>query len=432
MNGNTRILLTAFSTVSFLALSSASSFALGLPDPLHYDMGALGNWDLSGGVSGWGSFWNNNTPASPGGSSGDLNGDISLGNAMAIINKTDGQLQFSVWVGAPVNTLVMGLNSANDGANNGHAVGGVGVGQKLNEFAGSPLFKGYATYQPVPWFSVQAGRLPSPDGTEIGVDWFNPTVWVSDLNNMQTTVADGGQVNFIAPSLNGSTLTVRLADGYKTGHANELGFTGLYNLNADGSDNIVAFGHTRLSTVGSVSGGSSSGTGPVAGFGTVNANLIGIGGVYALGKWTISPEIQYQWLPKNSLSGPNAPTTTYYNIAAQTTVSYQINDSWGVAGQIQYITQHSNSADPNRYAFGDFLGLNGVSSAAPGAIGPGANMLGIQFNPTWQYHNFFVRPAIAYTHLTHFEAGNGYGANGTKPDQFWGLLEVGFLFGQRS
>src|SRR6185437_2074687 len=109
-------------------------------------------------------------------------------------------------------------------------------------------------------------------------------VFLSDLNNMQTTVADGVQVNFISGADKsfyygflpgyGSTLTVRLADGYKTGHPNELGFTGLWNLNPDGSSAIVAFGHTRLSTVGSVTTpNASNGTGRVAGFGTVNANL---------------------------------------------------------------------------------------------------------------------------------------------------------------
>ena len=59
---------------------------------------------------------------------------------------------------------------------------------------------------------------------------------------MQTTVADGVQVNFMTPGDNafywgflpgyGSTLTIRLADGYKTGHTNELGFARLVEPHA--------------------------------------------------------------------------------------------------------------------------------------------------------------------------------------------------------
>ena len=328
MKNHPRGLLTALIGTAVPIMLSSPSLALGLPDPLNYDMGPLGNWALSGGISGFGAAWNNNIPNTPGPTEhGGTSGDFSIDNAIGIINKTDGQLQFTIWAGIPPNTPVMGYNSPN-------------VGPSLNAFGNplrngfghaSPLFKGYATYQPVDWFSLQAGRLPSPDGTEIGVDWFNPTAFVSDLNNMQTTTADGAQVNFIAGADKafygvipgyGSTLTIRIADGYKTGHANELGFTGLWNLTSDGSDNIVAFGHTRLDPAGNITGN----TGFVAGFGTVNADLIGIGGAYVLGSWTISPELEYQWLPKDIVSGVNAPLTTYSNTAAQVTFTYQIDE----------------------------------------------------------------------------------------------------------
>ena len=59
-------------------------------------------------------------------------------------------------------------------------------------------------------------------------------------------------------------------------------------------------------------------------------------------------------------------------------------------------------------------------------------MLGIQINPTYQFHNMFVRPSLAYTHLSSFAPGRGYGNLGNSADQFVGLIEVGFLFGQRA
>ena len=307
MNSQTRRMLTVCLGALGLLGGSGTSFGMGLPDPLHYDMGPLGNWDLTGGISAFGALWNNDIPRTVS-SSDNWNGDVSIDNAIFILNKTDGQLQFTVWAGVPPQTPVMGWNTPALGPNLSAfgAAGGTHTPGR-NAFGHNDwLFKGYATYQPFSWFSVQAGRLPSPDGTEIGVDWFNPTVFISDLNNMQTTTANGGQINFIAggdkafyygfvPGY-GSTLTIRLADGYKANNVNELGFTGLWNLNPDGSDNIVAFGHTRLAPAGNLGF-----AGFVAGFGTVNSDLIGIGGQYVLGNWTFIPQAQYQWLPKDIL-----------------------------------------------------------------------------------------------------------------------------------
>lgn len=440
---SSRVLAGMAGAVSLLSLSSPS-FALGIPDPWQYDMDWMGTWTVAGGISGFGAVWNNNVPnAASTGEKGGVSGDVSIDNALAIINKTDGQLQFTVWAGVPPQTPVMGYNSPGVGPNLSAFGNPVRNGFAHNDW----LFKGYATYQPLSWFSVQAGRLPSPDGTEIGVDWLNPTVFLSDLNNMQTTTANGGQVNFIAPGDTaffdgfipgyGSTLTIRLADGYKANNVNELGFTGLWNLNPDGSDYVVGFGHTRLSPAGSLAF-----AGHVAGFGTVNSDLIGVGGQYVLGQLTFIPQMQYQWLPRDIISGANAPKAQYSEASGELTVAYQLDQRWSLAGQVQYISQQgaSTATDPNANIYGNYLDLSngGPGSGFAGTFGPQANMLGLQFNPTWQFHNFFVRPSVAWTHLSDFPRsggglpGGGYGKTGDKADQFVGLLEVGFLFGQRA
>src|SRR5215469_17775611 len=55
------LLTICVSAAGMLGVSSAS-FAMGLPDPIHYDMGVLGNWDLTGGISGFAALWNNDIP----------------------------------------------------------------------------------------------------------------------------------------------------------------------------------------------------------------------------------------------------------------------------------------------------------------------------------------------------------------------------------
>jgi hypothetical protein len=386
-------------------------------------MGPLGDWKLSGGVDGWAAGWTNSNSYT--GSSGipthggDVWGGVSVDNALLRVQGSKGPFGFDVWVGVPPQSPVMGYTSTNVGPNLHE------LGTDENPWGHQdPLFKGYVTFAPVKWLQLDAGRLSSPDGTEIGVDFMNPTVFLSDLNNMQTTTATGAEVDFINPATSGilphygSTLSVMIRQGYHTsGDFGELGFVGLWNLNKDGTDAIVAFGHTRLHPY--------RGFDRVAGFGTINSNLIGIGAFYTVGKWLFNPEVEEQWLPSNYQSDDNK--SFYGNIAAQLTATYQINPQWSVSGQIQYIHEQGNKYLPNAEAYGDYLGLN--VGPCGGCFGPGADMLGLQVDAAWQYRNLFVRPAISYTHLANYIPGNAYGASGNSPDQFVAILQVGWLIG---
>jgi hypothetical protein len=480
MTRQTRNLISVFVGASgMMLLASTSAYALGMPDPLQYDMGVLGNWKVKGEVSANISGWTNTTgnssaeapPAADG--SGTTSGDIQVSNALFIFSGSNmfgwDQLGFDAWVGEPPATAVLGYVSGPALPVNLHPQCGEYFGCKFT----SPLFKAFGTWQPLDWFSFQFGRLPSPDGTEVGVDMYNPTPFVTDLNNMQTTVADGVQVNFMSggdkafygviPGY-GSTLTIRIADGYKTGHLNELGFTGLWNLNPDGSDFIVGFGHTRWSPANNVNAASFCGGGvtegrncsPVAGYGTVNADLIGVGMQYVMGPWTFIPEVEYQWLPRdinsagsidNADGSSGHPAGTYSNWAMQLTTAYQINNRWSLNGIIMAVLQNApgNQAQCGSAAYcagaedlGNFLGLNSNAGNAmvPGSFSAGTDLYSIEFNPTWQYHNFFIRPAINYNWISHFQrfaaGGTGYGRTGTEDNSLVGLVQIGWMLGQLS
>lgn len=469
MQRNTRNLLAALVSAGALTLcASGPSYALDIPAPLHYDMGPFGDWTVVGGVEAALSGWNNAPHTNGGNTSGSaqfgggssLAGDIDLTNAMFIINSKGNMfgnfpLQFHAWVGEPPQTPVMGWTSENLGPNlyatNGkHGLNDTG--------AASFLFKGWATYQPLDWFSIEGGRLPSVDGTEIGVGWLNNLPFLSDLNNMQTTVADGFQVNFMMPGDDsfywgfvpgyGSTLTVRVADGYKTGHMNELGFLGLWNLTPDGSDFIVGYGHTRLSVVGNPSL-TTTNPFPVGGFGSWNSNLIGFGTVYNLThRLSLNAEVETQWLPKSDIPAADriSGNQDYYRWSTQWTFAYDFGLQQiagepirvGFAVQPEYTYQHGNSSDPNGSAFGNYLGLgvgttvtnSGNSPAGNlGTFGVGSKMYALQMGPSFQFHNAFLRPTIAWTHLASIDSGYGYGATGNDHDQVVLMLDFGWLLG---
>lgn len=487
MKRHTRILLAALVSTSAVALISAPSFAVDLPAPYTYDMGPFGTWKLNGGIEADLSGWNsavprdaagvpggvNNADAAPG-HGGGTTGDIDLTNAMFILNSTNfsfAPLSFNAWVGEPPNTPVVGYTSPNV-APNLYSTEGKGLNQTGHA---SFLFKGWATLQPLDWFSVQGGRLPSVDGTEIGVGFLNELPALTDLNNMQTTVADGGQINFISgpdkafyygflPGY-GSTLTVRVADGYKTGNVNELGFTGLWNLTPDGSDFIVGYGHTRMSVVGNantVINGAGLGTNSnaVGGFGLWNSNLVGLGTVYNLtNRLMMNAEVETQWLPNSDIPASLKCTAAscggdteqnYYRYSTQVTLAYDfgISKMFGepirtsYAVQEEYTYQHGNKSDPHGNVLGNYLGLglgsNGTSAntngsantANYGTFGPGSSMWGFQTGPTFQYHNAYLRPTFTWTHLTDVAPGFAYGNRGNDHDQFVVMLDFGWLLGK--
>jgi hypothetical protein len=57
-------------------------------------------------------------------------------------------------------------------------------------------------------------------------------------------------------------------------------------------------------------------------------------------------------------------------------------------------------------------------------------MSGLQVNATWQKQNLFFRPTIAFTHLSGFDPGTGYGEQGDSANQVVGVLELAILLGK--
>lgn len=395
----------------------------GTPD-WKYDLGPLGNWTIGGGIDFLTSVWNN---SADGPDSHHRNYGFTIPNAIVIMNGTKGKWGLRVWAGLPPLTPIVGWTGP--GLNpNLHT-----AGSNQNPY-GHPreIFKAYIIYNAASWFDVELGRIDSVDGTEIGIGWMNPTPLLSNLNNMQSTTADGIQFDF-HPS-GPASLSIQLGDGYNTSQISQLGFLGTFLLNKSGSDFIIGFGHTRLQTAGNLFF-----SGHVATFGIVNSNLIGFGGMWIVdNKYAISPEVEYQWLPKGITGGyitpATAPQTTYSNAAAMIDLTDQVNSYWQAALQVSYIHQHGDAAqtmlvggEELNNIYGNYLGLGAPNG--PGNLGQGSDLLGVQIGGTWMYKNVFVRPFLIYTHLANFEPGNGWGANGNKSSQVAAVLDVGFLFG---
>lgn len=375
------------------------------------DLGPFsGKWNISGGVDGYGSYLTNPTPVT---TNRNTNTSYSIGEAVVMINKPDGWLHFTYWGGA-WQTPTMGITS-DYGAFNSLAR----LGSPTNPLPSTPTFKWWFEVQPSKYWSISAGEMASLEGIEIGYDFMNPTFFVSELNNVQATPAYGPQLNlFYGPA----TFNLQWSDSYKTDRHNMISAALTYNLNADGTDYVIGFGHTNV--------GHTYNPG-VVGFSEFNSSLVGVGAQWVIGPWTFMPEAQFQWLPKSSVraaSGDPKPLSTYYGTGAMFDLTYQFTPKWSLTVQPQVYYQNGNKNDPNQALFGNWLQF-GVP-AGPGTFSPGTTMLGLQLSPTWQEKNFFVRPTAALTHVTGYAPGTGYGPHGNDATQFVGVVEVGFLIGK--
>jgi hypothetical protein len=374
-----------------------------------------GDWSAAGVVDGFVSAINNPSPDAAG---RGVNTSVSVGNIWLHLAKPTGLFQF-YFNGGQFASPTMGLTS-NYGVFNSVAP----YGSAYNTT--SPAVMSYwVTVQPSQYWSISAGKMAPLEGVEGAAIYLNPTFFVSDLNNMQVVSGYGPQLNlYYGPS----TFNLQWSDADNTNRHNIVSAAFTYNLNADGSDYLLGFGHTNLGHTGNP-GQNHKGVG--LGFSEANSSLIGVGGQWLVGAWSIVPEIQYQWLPRNSVSSSTAnpkPLTTYYNAAAMVDLTYKINNTWSVTAQPQYVYQNGDKHDPNAALFGNWLQYD--SPAAPGTFTPGTSMLGLQGNVTWQHQNFYPTATIAYTHINGFGEGTGYGLQGHAADQVVGVLDVGYALGK--
>ena len=374
-----------------------------------------GSYNISGGVDAWATALNN---GSPNFARHGVATSLSEGEVFLHIIKSSGPLQV-LWAGGQYQTPAMGITSNNGAFNSVAPYGSPGKGRSPATFYTS------LTYQPLPYWSVSAGRMASVEGTEFGIDFLNPSFFVSDLNNMQLAHGYGPQLNlFYGPA----TVNIEWSDSYITGRHNMLSASLVYNLNPSCSDYLLVFGHHNIGHTGNP-GQAHVGVG--LGFSEANSSLIGVGGQYLSGNWSLVPEAQFQWLPRSSVASGSAnpkSLTTYYNIAMTMDITYQFNKAWSVNVQPQFIYQNNDKKDPNAALFGNWLQFD--SSPAPGTFSPGTSMTGLQITPTWQHQNHFVRGTMAYTHISGYARGTGYGLTGNASNQVVGVLEVGYLLGK--
>ena len=343
--------------------------------PATFDAGPLGKLSVNGIVTGFAQFQNNYVP-------GDNNAQATLSNGQIFIQKADGKLQYYIQAGVyTMPTLSVPFVNAQNTVNN---------------FYG-PVPVAYLKLPAGKTTQFLIGSLPTLMGAESTFTYQNFNIERGIVWNQENAINRGIQVNQTL----GKYLTASLSwnDGYYSNRYSWLSGSltltkGPHSLVYDGMGNL---GQTAYQTAAT----------PVQNNSYMHAVIY----TYTKGPWIISPYFQYSKLPTNAKVGVLKGTSA---TGGALNVSYAFKKGFSLPARVEYITSSGSATDESVNLLGFGAGSAGASFTA---------------TPTYQKGGMYVRGDLAWVHAMNYTPGAVFGKTGMDADQFRGVLEFGFIFG---
>jgi len=343
--------------------------------PATFDAGPLGKLSVNGIVTGFAQFQNNYAP-------GDNYAQATLSNGQIFIQKADGKLQYYIQAGVyTMPTLSVPFVNAQNTVNN---------------FYG-PVPVAYLKLPVGKTTQFLIGSLPTLMGAESTFTYQNFNIERGIVWNQENAINRGIQINqTMGKYLSGS---ISWNDGYYSNRYSWLSGSltltkGPHSLVYDGMGNL---GQTAYQTAAT----------PVQNNGYMHAVIY----TYTKGPWIISPYFQYGKLPTNAKVG--VPTGTSATGGALN-VSYAFKKGFSLPARVEYLTSSGNATDESVNLLGFGAGSAGTTFTA---------------TPTYQKGGMYVRGDLAWVHAMNYTPGAVFGKTGMDADQFRGVLEFGFIFG---
>ena len=343
--------------------------------PATFDAGPLGKLSVNGIVTGFAQFQNNSVP-------GDENAEATLSNGEIFIQKADGKFQWFVQAGVyTMPTLSVPFVNAQNTVNN---------------FFG-PVPVAYLKLPVGKTTQFLIGSLPTLMGAESTFTYQNFNIERGIVWNQENAINRGIQVNQTL----GKYLSAAISwnDGYYSNRYSWLSGSatltkGPHSLVYDGMGNL---GQTKFQTAAT----------PVQNNSYMHAVIY----TYTKGAWIISPYFQYSKLPTNAKVGvPKSTSAT----GGAFNVSYAFKKGFSLPARVEYLTSSGSATDGSVNLLGFGSGSAGTTFTA---------------TPTYQKGGMYVRSDLAWVHATNYTPGSVFGKTGTAADQFRGVLEFGFIFG---
>ena len=344
--------------------------------PATFDAGPLGKLSVNGIITGFAQFQNNSV-------TGDDKAQATLSNGQIFIQKADGKLQYYIQAGAyTMPTLGLPFMNAQNTVS--------------NTFGPVPV--AYLKYQVAKNTQFLLGSLPTLMGAESTFTYQNFNIERGIVWNQENAINRGIQVNQTL----GKYLSAAISwnDGYYFNRYSWLSgsatFTkGPHTLVYDGMGNL---GQTVYVT---------SAMPLYQNNGSMHAVIY----TYTKGPWIISPYFQYGKVPASAKVGV-AKSTSATGGAAN--VSYAFKKGFSLPARVEYLTSSGSATDGSVNLLNFGAGSAGTTFTA---------------TPTYQKGGMFVRGDLAWMHASNYTAGSVFGAKGTDANQFRGVLEFGFIFG---
>jgi hypothetical protein len=371
---------------SLIALNAAQ--AMSGPTAITIDGGPLGSLSLSGGVDGYAYGMTGTGDNSLYG--GTKSNGANVANALVELQKTTGELQFTIEIGSNGGATTLGYHPSQT---------------SITTFTTGPLYAGYITVAPasVPGLTFSAGQLGSLEGWESGVDWNNANQLTTSIFEVQNSQARGVEASYATGPFSG---TVEFGDGFDDGVWNFVQAIGTYTINSTNAVTVYYAGNVGRTGLNATTYGNT----PVGVYGANYVNSQMIGGFYnfTTGSLNLVPEAQYVYAKTDHQLGLDSGSG---NFGAALFADYSFGTSpYSVGAWVEY--ENSNGPD---YWF----------------VGPRSQAMGISVSPTWQYKDLFARADAGALYLLSNKSDGvsyGYGGSGKDKGVFTGLLEAGLLF----
>lgn len=347
---------------------------LSTASPRTFDAGPLGNLDVTGALTGFGS-WQGHP------SSGDKAARADVSNGQIFIQKTSGLVQYYLQAGA-YNIPALGTPF-------------LSTRKTISDFFG-PLPQAYLKLAPKGNFSLLIGKLPTLIGAEDTFTFENLNIERGLLWNQENAVNRGMQANYSKGKVSGSLawndgfysnrynwLTGELTDAFNS--ANSLEFVGGGNLGVTGYSSIATPLYQN------------------------NSEIYDLIYTHTAKRWMIEPYFQYTHVPKNTRIGVARSSAT---IGGAILGNYTITPHVSLAGRAEYLGSSGNVTD----------------GAVNLLYGPGSDAWSITATPTYQDKAFFARGEFSFIQAGSTVPGDALGTLGRNSTQARGLIETGFMF----
>jgi hypothetical protein len=353
-------------------------------NPPAIELGPIGNFYVSGAVSGFGQW---QTHAGP----DDKAAEGDLSNAQLIVQKIDGPLQFYVQAGlyTQASLGVPFINSL----------------QTASDLYGVfPL--AFAKFVPSDQWSILAGQIPSLVGYELTFTFQNMNVERGLLWNPTSSVSRGIQINYSAGPLD---FAFAWTDGFYSGRPTWLSGSLTWNIDDATSLSFVGAANTRAVDIDT----------PATPLLENNSHIYNLILTHTSGPWTFIPYLQATYVPREPSIGIGQDAATF---GAAFLASYSFESS-AKLGDLSL----ADVSIPVRVEY--ITSMGSVQEDAPDLLyGPRSTAWSVTVTPTYQYERFFARAEFSYVGTRHTTPGSVFGPDGLNTTQGRFVIESGFLF----